>query len=64
MNDTMVGAGDTVAIRGEMRTIQQVIAVDGGALVVHAETLPNRAPHDKCSAHFYVEAGKEQEAGQ
>jgi hypothetical protein len=22
--------------------------------------LPNRAPYDKCSAHLYVEAGKEQ----
>jgi len=28
------------------------------------ETLPNRPPHDKCSAHFYVEAGKEQEQNQ
>ena len=26
-----------------------------------AEVLPNRAPYDKCSAHLYVEAGKEQE---
>lgn len=24
------------------------------------EVLPNRAPYDKCSAHNYVEAGKEQ----
>jgi len=27
----------------------------------YREVLPNRAPYDKCSAHSYVEAGKEQE---